>query len=153
MWNLVTLDGFFEGGKSWDLGFHQSVWGDELERLSIEHLESADGLLFGHVTYEGIAAYWQTAKGEVAGFMNSLPKAVASAFPANSNHLNLNSSIPGLSPTAASSSNMNPSAARVMERFLLSAILFKPSSSASARGNNVSNLLAAPQPAERVEAK
>jgi hypothetical protein len=51
MWNLVTLDGFFEGGKSWDLGFHQSVWGDELERLSIEHLESADGLLFGHVTY------------------------------------------------------------------------------------------------------
>lgn len=127
MWNLVTLDGFFEGGKSWDLGFHQSVWGDELERLSIEHLESADGLLFGHVTYEGIAAYWQTAKGEVAGFMNSLPRAVASA--------------------------MNPSAARVTERFLLSAILFKPSSSASARGNNASNLLAAPQPAERVEAK
>jgi dihydrofolate reductase len=78
MWNLVTLDGFFEGGKSWDLGFHQSVWGDELERLSIEQLESADGLLFGRVTYEGMAAYWQTAKGEVAGFMNSLSKAVVS---------------------------------------------------------------------------
>ena len=78
MWNLVTLDGFFEGGKSWDLGFHQSVWGDELERLSIEQLESADGLLFGRVTYEGMAAYWQNAKDEVAGFMNSLPKAVVS---------------------------------------------------------------------------
>jgi dihydrofolate reductase len=78
MWNLVTLDGFFEGDKSWDLGFHQSVWGDQLERLSIEQLESADGLLFGRVTYEGMAAYWQTAKGEVAGFMNSLSKAVVS---------------------------------------------------------------------------
>jgi len=78
MWNLVTLDGFFEGDKSWDLGFHQSVWGDQLERLSIEQLESADGLLFGRVTYEGMAAYWQTAKGEVAGFMNSLSKVVVS---------------------------------------------------------------------------
>jgi hypothetical protein len=46
MWNLLTLDGFFEGSKSWDLAFHQSVWGDELERLSIEQLGSAERLLF-----------------------------------------------------------------------------------------------------------
>jgi dihydrofolate reductase len=78
MWNLLTLDGLFEGAKSWDLDFHQSVWGDELERLSIEQLRSADRLLFGRVTYEGLAAYWQTAKGEVADLMNSLPKVVAS---------------------------------------------------------------------------
>jgi dihydrofolate reductase len=77
-WNLLTLDGFFEGAKSWDLDFHQSVWGDELERLSIEQLRSADRLLFGRVTYEGMAAYWQTAKGEVADFMNRLPKVVVS---------------------------------------------------------------------------
>lgn len=25
MWNLVTLDGFFEGSAKWDLGFHESV--------------------------------------------------------------------------------------------------------------------------------
>ena len=78
MWNLVTLDGFFEGAKSWDLDFHQSVWGDELERLSIEQLGSADSLIFGRITYEGMAAYWQTAKGEVADFMNRLAKVVVS---------------------------------------------------------------------------
>jgi hypothetical protein len=55
MWNLLTLDGFFEGSKSWDLDFHLSVWGDELERLSIEQLGSAERLLFGRVTYEGMA--------------------------------------------------------------------------------------------------
>jgi dihydrofolate reductase len=60
------------------LDLHQSVWGDELERLSIEQLSSADGLLFGRITYEGMAAYWQTAKGEVADFMNRLPKVLVS---------------------------------------------------------------------------
>jgi len=41
-------------------------------------LRRADALLFGRVTYEGMAAYWQTAKAEVADFMNSLPKLVFS---------------------------------------------------------------------------
>lgn len=78
MWNLVTLDGYFEGAKPWDLAFHQTVWGEELERLSIEQLRSADRLIFGRATYEGMAAYWQTAQGEVADFMNHLPKVVCS---------------------------------------------------------------------------
>jgi dihydrofolate reductase len=80
MWNVVTLDGFFEGQKPWDLEFHQSVWGEELERLSIAQLRGADRLLFGRRTYEGMAAYWQAAEGEVevAKLMNSLPKVVAS---------------------------------------------------------------------------
>jgi dihydrofolate reductase len=78
MWNLLTLDGFFEGPKSWDLDFHQYVWGEELKRLSLEQLRSANALLFGRVTYEGMAKYWQVAKGEDADFMNSLPKVVFS---------------------------------------------------------------------------
>jgi dihydrofolate reductase len=78
MWNLITLDGFFEGVKSWALDWHHYVWGDELERFSVEQLRSADMLLFGRITYEGMAAYWQTAQGEVANFMNSLPKVVFS---------------------------------------------------------------------------
>ncbi len=78
MWNLVTLDGYFEGAKSWDLDWHNEVWGEELERLSIEQLRSADMLVFGRVTYEGMAAYWRTAKGEVADLMNALPKVVVS---------------------------------------------------------------------------
>ena len=35
-------------------------------------------LLFGRVTYEGMASYWSTQKGEKADFMNSLPKLVFS---------------------------------------------------------------------------
>ena len=78
MWNLLTLDGWFEGVKSWALDWHQYVWGDELERFSVEQLRSADMLLFGRVTYEGMAAYWQSAQGEDANFMNGLPKVVFS---------------------------------------------------------------------------
>lgn len=78
MWNLVTLDGCFEGEKSWDLPWHDTAWGEDLEKLSIEQLEAADALLFGRVTYEGMAAYWQTEKGRIADYMNSLPKLVCS---------------------------------------------------------------------------
>jgi dihydrofolate reductase len=81
MWNLMTLDGRFEGAKKWDLDWHESVWGEELEKFSIEQLDSADGLVFGRVTYEGMAAYWPTASGEsaeVADRMNRIPKFVFS---------------------------------------------------------------------------
>jgi dihydrofolate reductase len=78
MWNLMTLDGFFDGAENWALDWHQYAWGEELERMSVEQLRVADMLLFGRVTYEGMAAYWKTAQGEVATYMNSLPKAVFS---------------------------------------------------------------------------
>lgn len=81
MWNVITLDGFFEGSKSWDLDFHQTVWGDELEKYSIEQLQTADMLVFGGKTYEGMADYWTATKdeGEVTKFMNELPKIVCSS--------------------------------------------------------------------------
>jgi dihydrofolate reductase len=41
-------------------------------------LRRAGALLFGRVTYEGMAAYWQTATGVVADYMNRLPKVVFS---------------------------------------------------------------------------
>jgi dihydrofolate reductase len=78
MWNLMTLDGYFDGAENWALDWHQYAWGEELEKMSIEQLSVADMLLFGRVTYEGMAAYWKTAQGEVATYMNSLPKAVFS---------------------------------------------------------------------------
>lgn len=74
MWNMITLDGFFEGATKWDLSFHELVWGDELERFSIEQLNGADVILFGRVTYDGMAAHWPNAKGTVAEIMNSMPK-------------------------------------------------------------------------------
>jgi dihydrofolate reductase len=78
MWNLVTLDGFFEGPTKWDIGWHDTAWGDELEQLSLEQLAAADTLLFGRVTYEGMASYWPTATGDVAHRMNGIAKFVFS---------------------------------------------------------------------------
>ena len=45
MWNLITLDGYFEGDKNWDLSFHDTIWGPELEKISIEQLKAADYLV------------------------------------------------------------------------------------------------------------
>jgi dihydrofolate reductase len=78
MWNMVTLDGFFEGAKSWEIDWHNYTWGDELEQFSIEQSKSAGMLVFGRVTYLGMAQYWSAEKGEIADFMNSIPKVVFS---------------------------------------------------------------------------
>lgn len=74
----MTLEGFFEGPNKWDLDWHEHVWGDELEQLSLQQLDGADALVFGRVTYEGMAAHWRTAKGPIADFMNRIPKIVCS---------------------------------------------------------------------------
>lgn len=78
MWNIITLDGYFEGNQNWDLSFHNIVWGQELEKFSLEQLHSADYLVFGRVTYEGMAAYWTKEEGEIADLMNKIPKLVFS---------------------------------------------------------------------------
>ncbi len=78
-WNMVSLDGYFEGAMSWEIDWFQPLFNDELQKFSIEQLRRADALLFGRVTYEGMAAYWQTASGEVAEHMNRLPKVVFSS--------------------------------------------------------------------------
>ncbi len=79
MWNVVTLDGRFEGEKSWDLSFHGLVWGPELERLSLEQLQETDMLVFGENTYKGMADYWPKAKEKEAALMNSIAKVVCSS--------------------------------------------------------------------------
>ncbi|MBW9063562.1 dihydrofolate reductase [Rhizobium herbae] len=80
VWNLMSLDGYFEGASKWDLDFHLLVWGPELEALSKEFGEKAEALVFGRVTYEGMKAYWTTTEDdtEIKTFMNALPKIVAS---------------------------------------------------------------------------
>ena len=77
-WNMMSLDGLFEGSAPWELDWHEKVWGDELEKISLEQLEAAGALLFGRKTYEGMAAYWPNAVGRVAELMNALPKLVFS---------------------------------------------------------------------------
>jgi dihydrofolate reductase len=74
----MTLDGYFEGDRPWQLDFHETVWGEELEKFSLEQGEDMDLLLFGRRTYEGMAAHWSGETGAVAEFMNAVEKCVAS---------------------------------------------------------------------------
>ena len=78
MWNLVSVDGYFEGTKPWALEwFHHRVQGEALVHI-LEQLRTADMLIFGRKTYEGMFDYWQNATGDIAGLMNALPKVVFS---------------------------------------------------------------------------
>jgi dihydrofolate reductase len=81
MFNLITLDGFFEGTKNWDIAWHQVD--DEFNEFSIEQLDQAGGLIFGRVTYQGMADYWSSPEAIkndpiVAGKMNAIRKYVFS---------------------------------------------------------------------------
>ncbi|MEN9920478.1 MAG: hypothetical protein RL538_371 [Candidatus Parcubacteria bacterium] len=78
MWNVITLDGYFQGVEPWDLNFHTSVYGDELERFSIEQLDSAEAIIYGSVTYDGMFSYWKNETGPVADRVNSMKKYVCS---------------------------------------------------------------------------
>src|SRR3954468_19645458 len=78
IWNIMSLDGAFEGATPWDLSMHETVWGPELEQLSKEQLAESTQLLFGRATYEGMADHWQKETGEIADGMNNARKAVVS---------------------------------------------------------------------------
>jgi dihydrofolate reductase len=80
LFNMTTLDGFFEGPNQ-DISWHQVD--DEFNEFAVNQLKEVDMLLFGRVTYQGMASYWPTEfaiKDDpmVAGLMNSLPKIVFS---------------------------------------------------------------------------
>ncbi len=80
MFDMITLDGFFEGINR-ELDWHNVD--DEFNDFAIDQLNRTDLLLFGRVTYELMASYWPTNEAVkddpiVAGKMNSLPKIVFS---------------------------------------------------------------------------
>ncbi|GGA54445.1 dihydrofolate reductase family protein [Pelagibacterium lentulum] len=77
-WNVMSLDGYFEGDAPWQLDFHALVWGEEMEAFSLEQGDDMDILVFGRRTYEGMAAHWRTETGAVADFMNAVDKRIAS---------------------------------------------------------------------------
>jgi dihydrofolate reductase len=80
VWNIISLDGFFEGPTKWDLELHQHIWGPDLRRISLGFGTELGLLVFGRTTYEGMAAYWTNATEEleIAEYMNAVPKLVAS---------------------------------------------------------------------------
>ena len=76
MWNVISIDGLFEGPSKWDLGFHQTILDAEFTQFANDQLRSASCLLFGRATFDGMAAYWPTATDETARPMNAIPKYV-----------------------------------------------------------------------------
>jgi len=77
-WNVMTLDGYFEGAEPWQLDMHGTVWGEELEEFSLSQGAEIGTLLFGRRTYEGMRDHWTKEEGPIARMMNRLDKAVAS---------------------------------------------------------------------------
>jgi dihydrofolate reductase len=80
LFNMATLDGFFAGPNG-EIDWHHVD--EEFNEFAIAQLNSADGLLFGRVTYQGMAGYWptdiaMTNDPVVAGKMNAIPKIVFS---------------------------------------------------------------------------
>lgn len=78
MWNVVTVDGYFEGEKAWDLEFHEYAWGKELEEFIDTQLATVDMLVYGEKTYLGMFEYWSKQKGKTAEKLNAVPKIVCS---------------------------------------------------------------------------
>jgi dihydrofolate reductase len=78
--NLVSLDGFFEGPAQ-DISWHNVD--EEFNEFAIEQTDAIQTLLFGRVTYEMMAGYWPTQQAladdpVVAKQMNSREKIVFS---------------------------------------------------------------------------
>lgn len=78
---MVSLDGYFDGPNPWELDWHNVD--AEFNDFAVEQLDASGCLIFGRLTYEGMASYWPTAAAidddpQVAARMNSLPKIVIS---------------------------------------------------------------------------
>ncbi len=80
---FITLDGVIEapgGGED----FVHAGWtfrvkrGPEGDAFKLNETRNSDALLFGRVTYEGMAAAWPQRTGDFADLFNSLPKFVVS---------------------------------------------------------------------------
>lgn len=81
MFNLISLDGYFEGTNR-DISWH-NVDAEFNTEHAIPMLNSVDVLIFGRITYELMKNYWSTPKAInddpiVANKMNLLPKIVFS---------------------------------------------------------------------------
>ena len=80
VFNLITLDGFFEGPEH-DISWHRTD--AEFNEQAGDMTKSSDTLVFGRVTYQLMERYWPTpdaVKNDpvIAGVMNQTPKVVFS---------------------------------------------------------------------------
>ena len=76
----ATLDGYYEGPGG---EFDWPIADEEFSEFSLDQLDEVDTLLFGRVTYQGMAEYWPTPAAqkddpEIAPRMNRISKIVIS---------------------------------------------------------------------------
>ncbi len=53
---MISLDGFFEGDRPWEIDWH--TVDEEFNDFAARQLDEFDTLVFGRLTYEGMAKYW-----------------------------------------------------------------------------------------------
>lgn len=80
LFNMISLDGYFEGPDH-DINRHNVD--EEFDQFAIEQVKTADALIFGRVTYQLMADFWPTPYAletdpVIAERMNALPKFVFS---------------------------------------------------------------------------
>jgi dihydrofolate reductase len=80
LFNLITLDGFFEGPEH-DINWHHVD--QEFNDFAIEQIRKAGALIFGRATYMMMASYWPSPEAirddpQVAQRMNAIQKYVFS---------------------------------------------------------------------------
>ena len=78
--NMVTLDGFFER-QTGDINWHNVD--EEFNNFAVQQLHDIGTLVFGRITYVGMASFWPTPFAlendpMVAGLMNNIPKIAVS---------------------------------------------------------------------------
>ena len=79
---MLSLDGYYDDAtKPWELDWHNVD--QEFNEFAIKQLDSSDCLVFGRLTYEGMARYWPSATAiendpQVASRMNQAEKVVVS---------------------------------------------------------------------------
>lgn len=77
---VASVDGYYEGPGG---AFDWPVVDDQFNDFAVEQLDTADTLVFGRATYEGMVAHWPTEEAkandpEITSRMNSFRKVVAS---------------------------------------------------------------------------
>ena len=80
---VVSLDGYIEGPNK---EFIAPPWSADMDRWTSELRDAGDTLVFGRITWEGLAEYWPQAEREpstpaewqLARYMNGVPKFVFS---------------------------------------------------------------------------
>jgi dihydrofolate reductase len=59
VFNFLTLNGFYKGAND-DISWHHHEVREEENNFAAEGANSGSALLFGRITYEMMAGYWQT---------------------------------------------------------------------------------------------